>query len=89
MKRKKKIPVWIKGGIIGAFVWLYDYDFLLNAGGPETPISDAIRNFFGMDYTDIFFPLFFLITIGAIIGGVASWIKDRFLKRKTNKGKQK
>jgi hypothetical protein len=42
---------WLKGGLIGGvlgiLIWLYDYDFLLNAGGANTPISDSIRIFFG------------------------------------------
>ncbi len=45
------MKAWLKGGliggIIGALIWLYDYDFLLNMGGPSTPISDSIRIFFG------------------------------------------
>ncbi len=57
------------GGIVGAFVWLYDYDFLLNVGGPETPISDSIINFFGVNYTSfIFFPLLFLVFVFGLLG---------------------
>jgi len=33
----------IAAGIaLGFVIWAYDYDFFLNAGGPETPISRAI-----------------------------------------------
>ncbi len=45
------MKAWLKGGliggIIGALIWLYDYDFLLNMGGASKPISDSIRIFFG------------------------------------------
>ena len=73
--RTNKIPDWVKGCIIGALVWLYDYDFLLNAGGPETPISDTIRSFLKIDYSDIYSPLFFLMLSGSLIGGLIGWLK--------------
>jgi len=33
------------GGLIGFLVIFYDYDFLLNIGGPSTSISDTIVKF--------------------------------------------
>ncbi len=39
------------GALLGWFVWLYDYDFLLNVGGPETPLSNAIRRSLGLTYS--------------------------------------
>lgn len=33
------------GGAMGFLVIFYDFDFLLNPGGPNTPISDAIVKF--------------------------------------------
>ncbi len=55
------------GAIAGALIWLYDYDFLLNMGGPSTPISDSIRDFFQISIYDAFKPLFILISLGIII----------------------
>lgn len=39
MKESKYI-LW--GGVLGFLVVLYDYDFLLNPAGPETPITDFL-----------------------------------------------
>jgi hypothetical protein len=39
----KKFILW--GGIAGFLIIFYDYDFLVNAGGPNTPISDSIIKF--------------------------------------------
>jgi len=45
MKRNfKKI-----GGIIGFIIWMSDYSFFLNAGGPSTRISDFLNNTFGLN----------------------------------------
>ena len=47
-----------KGGLIGAalglLIWMYDYDFFFNAGGPETAISNAMLRFAGL--TDLPYP---------------------------------
>ena len=80
--RTKKIPDWFNGCIIGALVWLYDYDFLLNAGGPETPISDTIRSFFKVDYSDIYFPLFLLMAVGSIIGTFIGLLRKHLFRHK-------
>jgi hypothetical protein len=39
------------GALLGWFVWLCDYDYLLNVGGPETPLSNAIRRSLGISYS--------------------------------------
>ncbi len=84
MKDKhKNFSTWLKGLIIGALIWLYDYDFLLNAGGPETPISDSIRKFFGLHYSNTLFPLFFLMAMASLIGGLIGWIRIKLLGRKS------
>ncbi len=35
---------WIilAGGSAGLIIWVYDYDFFFNAGGPAAPISSAV-----------------------------------------------
>jgi hypothetical protein len=67
------------GAIFGFLIWFYDYDFLINMGGPNTPISDSISRFFGIDF--LFFPLIFLIAVfgivGALIGGLIELIKKK------------
>lgn len=67
------------GAAAGFLVWLYDYDFLLNAGGPATPISNAILSATHLSHAGalvvLFWPLVLLICIGATIGLVAkAWI---------------
>ena len=74
--------IWITvGASIGLLLWLYDYDFLLNAGGPETPISDYLRSFaarvfrtepYGSTqwYVYYFPPLAFLMVVGSLTGYV-------------------
>ena len=79
----KEIPIWVKGCILGAIVWLYDYDFFLNAGGPETPISHAICSFFKVDFSVIYFPLFFLMAVGSIMGTFGGLLIKHMLKKKS------
>jgi len=60
------------GAACGFLVWAYDYDFFLNAGGPETPISDAIRAYTHVQQSGIFMltlePLAVLMIVGALFG---------------------
>jgi hypothetical protein len=63
--------IMVTSGLIGLFVWIYDYDFFLNAGGPATPISSAILRTLhlqGMEY-----PVPLLVPpIVLVIGGIAT-----------------
>lgn len=87
--------IWFKGGLagglFGALVWLYDYDFLLNMGGPSTPISDSIRELFNparinspgelvMMPSSPFLPLVVLILFFLILGLLAGSIIGRLRK---------
>jgi len=38
------------GAIAGLAIWLFDFDFFINAGGPDTPISDFICGLFELAY---------------------------------------
>ena len=78
---------WLKGGLIGGVVgfliWLYDYDFLLNMGGPYTPISNYINIIIigtdaGLGLFGAFFPLLALIIFGFILGALIGWIIGKF-----------
>ena len=85
------------GGIIGVLIFLYDYDFLLNAGGPSTPISDSIRIFFGnlfglsvntqglsvMPFSPIF-SLFVLVVSLLIVGGIIGLFVGKIKGKKWN-----
>jgi hypothetical protein len=74
--------IWITvGASVGLLLWLYDYDFLLNVGGPETPISDYLRSIaahvfrtepYGSTqwYVYYFSPLPFLMVAGSLTGYV-------------------
>lgn len=82
---------WLKGGILGGLtgllIWLYDYDFLLNMGGPNTPISNFIRSMFNIipwSGGAAFFPLYILIPIGGLLGIILGWLYGK-LKNKLKK----
>lgn len=59
--KNKKINYFVKwatsGWFLGLWMWLYDYDFLLNPGGPSTAISDYIKD-------TIDFSPFLILTLG-------------------------
>jgi hypothetical protein len=73
MRRIKKWGTAL-GILAGLLVWVYDYEFFLNAGGPAAPISTAITKISGLENADmaiiVFWPLFVLVMIGAILGFV-------------------
>jgi hypothetical protein len=60
------------GALAGLFVWLFDYQFFLNAGGAATPISTRILRLSRLEQANvlvfIFWPLVVLIAIGAGLG---------------------
>jgi hypothetical protein len=62
----------VAGAAAGAIVWIYDYNFFLNAGGPATPISMAILSATGLERANVlvfmFWPLLVLVLIGAALG---------------------
>lgn len=76
--KTKRINIYTKGiisgGIFGLGIWLYDYDFLLNPGGPSTVITDYIKNIFG------FSPFLILIIGFAALGFMTSIIIKTFKK---------
>jgi hypothetical protein len=59
------------GALAGFAIWLADYDFLLNFGGPETAISDWVCDLFSVKPwqidTKAFLSLFFLMFVGALV----------------------
>ena len=56
----------------GLFVYAYDHDFFLNAGGPATPISDAVARAFGLADAHwlivVCWPAAVLLALGALAG---------------------
>lgn len=70
----RRIERWATalGMLAGLLVWLYDYEFFLNAGGPAAPISTAIIKISGLENAAmaiiVFWPLLALVIIGAISG---------------------
>jgi hypothetical protein len=60
------------GGVLGALVWLYDHDFLLNAGGPDAPVSRRLLetcHLTGLPYPAVVLtPLVILVISGAVAG---------------------
>jgi hypothetical protein len=70
------------GAILGFFVFVYDYDFFLNAGGPSTPISDFILNVISLN--SISFPLFMIIP--GLILVLAGYITGAFWGTLINSG---
>lgn len=83
----KKFIIW--GALIGFLVILYDYDFLLNVGGPNTPIT---RSIIKLLYPDKFiccweaFRIASLITtgIGLLAGLISGSIWWLFRKMRQN-----
>jgi hypothetical protein len=71
----KRWPL-ISGAILGLLTWAYDYDFFLNAGGAETPISRVILT--ATHARDagplvlIFWPLLVLAILGLALGFATS-----------------
>jgi hypothetical protein len=86
-KRKNKIP--IAGFLFGYIVWFYDYDFLLNMGGPSTPISNYLCEQMGLHMCccgriEMLAPLLVLVlSCGAI--GLLLWIPFYLYKRNSSK----
>ena len=60
------------GALVGLVVWAYDYDFFLNAGGPATPLTEAILRITRLQgagsLVRVLGPLVVLMGFGVIIG---------------------
>ena len=69
------------GAAAGLLVWLYDYDFFLNAGGPAAPISNALlraTHLQGAAYPmPVLVPLLVMILSGAAAGAVIAIVVNR------------
>ena len=68
------------GMLAGLLVWLYDYEFFLNAGGPAPPISTEIIKICHLENASaaiiILFPLFVLVITGVAVAlSIASFIR--------------
>lgn len=83
----------IAGFFLGCVVWFYDYEFLLNAGGPEAQISNFICTQLGSHMCSdrepqLFIPLFVLILSGGAVG-ILLWIlfysASKFLRTTSTK----
>ena len=62
------------GAAFGGLVWLYDHDFLLNAGGPAAPISRHLLETLHLTHMEypaiVLMPLIVLVLGGALTGVV-------------------
>ena len=60
------------GALAGLFVWIWDHQFFLNAGGAATPISTAILRLSRLEQANVLvfmlWPLVVLVAIGAGVG---------------------
>ncbi len=69
------------GAAAGVLVWVRDYEFFVNAGGPAAPISTAIARAFGVAEAAmpivVFVPLVALIMIGVVAGSAVGEILRR------------
>jgi len=69
------------GAVVGALVWLYDYDFLLNAGGPAAPISRRLLetlHLTGLQYPAVVLtPLLILVVSGGLAGAIVGRLASR------------
>ena len=68
----------VLGGAAGLVTWIYDYEFFLNVGGPETPISYAILRATGTERSSplvfVFWPAVVLVLVGMCGGLLVSWL---------------
>ena len=66
---------------MGVLTWVYDHDFFLNAGGPETPISRWILMATHAQGAGplvlIFLPMLVLAAMGLALGFAASKLLKR------------
>jgi hypothetical protein len=73
--RGRRWPI-AAGGVLGLLVWLYDYDFFLNAGGPAIPISRFILRVSRLENASaivfLTWPLCVLVLLGAFAGFLVS-----------------
>jgi hypothetical protein len=75
------------GGVIGLFLWCFDYDFFVNVSGPSTQISDTITNLFGVNHTIFGFflsPIILIILFG-LIGGLMGYALKFFRSKQKKK----
>jgi hypothetical protein len=64
------------GGLIGWFFFFKDYDYFMNAGGPETPLCNSIRAVIGVygPVTGVVIPALLLVFTGIIVGLLCPFI---------------
>ena len=67
------------GALSGLFIWVADFDFFINFGGPETPLSDFLCKLMGLQYcccglTNMKYPPMLLFVVGGAVGLLASTI---------------
>jgi len=80
--REIRIGKWaiLVGMLAGLLVWVYDYEFLLNAGGSAAPISTEIIKICHLENANsviiMLFPLCLLVITGiAVALSIASFIR--------------
>lgn len=74
---------WIFAGIGAGFLtWAHDYEFFLNAGGPEAPMSTAIDRYSHLQDASFplvtLWPMALLMAGGALVGLVIGYVLSRF-----------
>lgn len=73
----------LAGGILGFLIIFWDYDFFLNMGGPETPVTDFITSAFSFNqccFEAFKFASSIMIFIG-LISGFLSWSVFEIVKK--------
>ena len=80
--REIRIGKWaiLVGIFAGLLVWVYDYEFFLNAVGPAAPISTEIIKICHLENANpaiiMLFPLFVLVITGVAVAlSIASFIR--------------
>jgi len=88
-RRTSRATAWVVplGAAAGLIAWLYDYEFFLNAGGPETPMSNAILRATGTASSPAFvivlWPAVALVLLGMAGGFLVSWMFALFRRQPT------
>jgi hypothetical protein len=74
VSRQRARWIVLASGSTGLLIWLYDYDFFFNAGGPEAPISGAILKALHLETMEYPVPLLVppivLVLLGIAIGAI-------------------
>ena len=72
------------GLLTGWLLWFYDHDFGVNVGGPEAPMSRAIRDWLGLRWDNDTAPVLLLMAAGGCVALAYQLVRRAVLRAGTN-----